>query len=192
MLPDMLTPFRPFTASSQEARGTIRSSGLPFYCRKVNFIQMRMKYLQSDPVKNISKRLLASMSHWKPSAKSTSALTASAPEQSYKHIAARTYMPQSPGKAGLYSHRRCLQQQLNVNWCAECPERKWEGERMSVGLSACYLGSLMCPLKLSRQVPEVEASPDYSPIIHLPHHCDPPSQPWGRGTRGDTSQRTQR
>lgn len=95
---------------------------------------MHMKYLQTDPVKNISKRLLASMSHWKPSAKSTSALTASTPEQSYKHIGARIHMPQSLGKAGLYSHRWCLQQQLNMNWGVECPKRKLERERMSLGL----------------------------------------------------------
>lgn len=62
---------------------------------------------------------------------------------------------------------------------------------MNLGLSACYLGSLTCPLKLSRQVAEVEASSDYSPITHLSHHCDPPSQPRGRGTRGYTSQGTQ-
>lgn len=55
---------------------------------------------------------------------------------------------------------------------------------MSLGLSACYLGSFTCHLKLFRQVPEREVSPDYSPLTHLPHHCDPPSQPRGREQGG--------
>lgn len=71
-----------------------------------------------------------------------------------------------------------------MNWGVECPKRKWQGERRSLGLSACYLGSFTCPLKLSRQVPEIEVSPDYSPLTHLPHHGDPPSQPRGREQGG--------
>lgn len=37
-----------------------------------------------------------------------------------------------------------------------------------MGLLACYLGSLTCPSKLSRHVPEVETSTYYSPTTDLP------------------------
>lgn len=95
MLPDILSPFRSFTH---------RRPGRP------------LDHWVCLSTENISKRLLASMSHSKSSAKSTSALTASSPEQSYSNTAAKTYIPQSLGKAGLHSYIQCLQLQLNKNY----------------------------------------------------------------------------
>lgn len=129
-----------------KGQGTIRSQGLPLCCMTVNSIQLRMKYLQSDPMKNISKRLLASMSHQKCSAKSTSALTASMPEQSYIHAAERADIPQSWGEGGLHNHRQHPQPN---NWGAQGTKRKQEGDEM-MEFPACHSGityqkSPICP-----------------------------------------------